>query len=75
MPSFISRFHLPCRGGTERATREKAAAEEKKWLCHERARKHEACQKHGVSPLDDDDDDNDEDVEDEDEDLAVFDGP
>jgi hypothetical protein len=48
MPSFVSRFHLHRCGGTERAAREKAAAEEKKWLCREKARKHEACQKHGV---------------------------
>ena len=39
--------HLPIPpsspGGTKRATQEKAAAEEKKWLHHEKARKHEAC--------------------------------
>jgi hypothetical protein len=72
--SFISRFHLPRHGGAERIAREKAAAEEKKWLCYERARKHEVYQKLGVSPSDDDDDgDDDEDAEDEDEDVAVLD--
>ena len=49
--------------------------EEKKHLCREKARKHEACQKHRVSSLDADDDDNDEDAEVEDEDLAVLDAP
>lgn len=72
MPSFVSWFHLPCPGGAERTTREKAAAEGKKRLHREKARKHEVCQKRGVSLSDDDDDDDDEDAEGEDEDLAVL---
>jgi hypothetical protein len=74
MLSFVSRFHLPRHGGAERVAREKAAAEEKKWLRCERVRKHKVYQKLGVSPSDDDDDgDDDEDTEDEDLDVAVLD--
>ena len=73
MPSFVSQFHLPRRGGTECATWEKVVAEEKKQLHCKKVRKHEACQKRRVLPSDDDDEDNDVDVEDEDEVLAVLD--
>ena len=76
MTLFVSQFHLLAhRRGIERTMREKAAAEEKKQLHHEKMRKHEACQKHGVLPSDNHDDDDDEDVEDEDEDLVVLDAP
>ena len=59
MPSFVSRFHIPNRGGADRTAQEKTVDEEKKWLHYKKARKHEACQKRGVSPSDDDDDDDD----------------
>lgn len=62
-------FHLSHPRGTERATQEKVAAEEKKHLKREKVRKHAEHQRCGTTSLDDDDD---EDAEDEDEELVVL---
>lgn len=59
----------------ECATQEKAVAEEKKWLHRKKARKHEACQKCGVSLSNDGDDDDSDDAEDEDEGLMALNAP
>jgi hypothetical protein len=68
VPSFSSCFHLACPGGTEHATWEHAAAEDRKRLKWKKALKHMGCQKRGDSLSDDDD----EDSKGEDKDLAAL---
>lgn len=55
VPSFHSCFHIPHPRGAKRATQEKAAADERKWLRLEKSLGEAERQRRGASLLDEDD--------------------